>query len=99
MAAHLAYTSLPVTSTCIHELDQVVVRTDVEGDEGETIREGSRGTVLSVLGDGAAYLVEFGSQRVSDAGHPIPVFATIELAKLKPIPGAARADLASSFSH
>ncbi len=96
MTTHLAYTSLPVASAVIHELDQVLVRTDVTGDEGETVQEGARGTVLSVLGGGAAYLVEFGSQSVSDAGHPIPVFATIELAKLKLIPGATRADLASN---
>lgn len=96
MTMNLADTSLPVASTSIHELDQVVVRTDVTGDEGETIPEGSCGTVLSVLGKGAAYLVEFGSQRLSDNGHPIPILATIELAKLKPISGATRADLASS---
>ncbi len=78
MATNLAYTALPVTSAPFHELDQVVVRTDMRGDEGEIIREGACGTVLSVLGDGAAYLVEFGSLTVSDTGHPIPVFATIE---------------------
>ncbi|TNC09347.1 hypothetical protein FF100_26250 [Methylobacterium terricola] len=99
MATHLAYTALPAGSSLIHELDQVEVRTDVEGDEGETIRQGSRGTVLSVLGDGAAYLVEFGSQRLSETGHPIPVFATIELGNLTPVPEATRADLTSSVSH
>ncbi len=96
---HLAYTWLPVASASIHELDQVVVRTNVKGDKAETIREGSCGTVLSILGDGAAYLVESENQRFSENGHPIPVLATVELAKLELIPGATRADLAPSATH
>ncbi len=93
MATHLAYTSLPVASAPIDELDRVMVRTDVEGDEGEVIREGSCGTVLSVLGDGPAYLVEFASSAFTENGYPIPVFATIESAKLMPVPGETRAQL------
>ncbi len=41
------------------DLDLVRVAHDVVTDEGETVAAGTRGTIVSVYAEGAAYEVEF----------------------------------------
>lgn len=54
----------------LRELSDVVLLSEAEAEDGLSLPAGSIGTVVSVLGGGKAYLVEFATPR--------PVLATLD---------------------
>ena len=59
----------------LKDLDRVELTASVVSDDGDTIAAGSRGTVVGVWHDGAAYEVEF--------THPVAGLATVDPAGLR----------------
>lgn len=59
----------------LQDLDRVQLTAPVVSDDGDTIAAGSKGTVVGVWHDGAAYEVEF--------THPVAGLATVEAAGLR----------------
>lgn len=59
----------------IRDLDVVMLTRVVETDDGDTMPEGSEGTVLSVYANGAAYVVEF--------SEPVGAMATVRASDLR----------------
>ena len=54
----LSYQFASIPETTFGDLDVVRFAVAVETDEGEAVPTGTRGTVVAVWGDGAAYEVE-----------------------------------------
>lgn len=62
----------------LQELDRVALTAPATSDDGEPLPAGRQGTVLSVCGDGAAYVVEF--------AEPVGALATVRGSDLRPVP-------------
>lgn len=59
----------------LQDLDRVQLTVSVVSDDGDTISAGSKGTVVGVWHDGAAYEVEF--------THPVAGLATVDASGLR----------------
>ena len=55
----LTYRLLPEPPVAFADLDLVRVLTDAKTDEGEVVPSGTRGTIVGMYAEGAAYEVEF----------------------------------------
>ncbi len=60
------------------ELDRVALKAPAVSDDGDLLPAGREGTVLSVHGDGAAYVIEF--------AEPVGALATVRGSDLRPLP-------------
>ncbi len=88
MSVRLVYTTERIPTEAIPELSRVSLLRGVDVDAVGHLAAGSRGTIVSVYGEGEAYCVEF--------TDPIHALVTLGCRDLTAVPGDDREHLATA---